>query len=71
MSDQRKITSTERQKGKLFIGTVVAVRSNNTATVAVSSSHRHPLYRKSVIRTKRFAVHNPGVDLAIGDLVQI
>lgn len=52
-------------------GTVKSTKMNNTVIVAVTTMTRHPLYKKAVKHTSRFAVHNEGHDIAVGDKVRI
>lgn len=42
-------------------------------TVVVSVPHiwRHPLYKKAITRTKRYACHNETLTLAVGERVRI
>lgn len=58
-------------KGKSFTGVVVSAKTPMTVIVAIVSTHRHPLYRKAVKKTKHFAVHNPTLDIVVGDKVMI
>jgi small subunit ribosomal protein S17 len=58
-------------KGKVLEGTVVSAKTPMTVIVAVTSVHRHPLYKKAVKRTKHFAAHNVDLSLAAGDVVVI
>jgi small subunit ribosomal protein S17 len=59
------------QKGKMLEGKVVSQKTPMTVIVAVSSSHKHPLYKKAVRKITRFAAHNVSLTLAVGDTVQI
>ena len=43
---------------KTLTGLVTSTKSLKTATVAVTRFWRHPLYRKQVKRTKKFAAHD-------------
>lgn len=58
-------------KGKEMIGIVVSTKMKNTVIVEVEHSVRHPLYKKAVRKTKRFAAHNDSLDFARGDKVRI
>ncbi len=58
-------------KAKTFTGLVVSAKTPNTAIVAVATTFRHPLYKKAVRRTRRFAVHYESITLATGDKVEI
>lgn len=44
---------------------------NKTVTVEVEHEYRHPLYKKSMSRAKRFACHNESLALSVGDTVKI
>lgn len=56
---------------KTIIGSVVAQKNQNTVTVAVTSKWAHPLYKKLVKRTKRYACDTAGSSYAMGDVVTI
>ena len=58
-------------KSKKFTGLIVSVATPHTVIVAVGKVLRHPLYKKAVRSTKRFAVHNESLTLAVGDRVTI
>jgi len=63
--------SKDIQNGKILTGVVVESKTPKTIVVLVSTFTRHPLYKKAVRRTKRFAVHNEMADIAIGQTVNI
>jgi small subunit ribosomal protein S17 len=72
MNKQQKAKGLPRGgAGKIFTGEVVSNRTPKTVIVAVTSMHRHPIYKKAVRRTRRFPVHNESVQCAIGDTVRI
>lgn len=56
---------------KEFIGKVVSTNMAKTVIVSVEHDWRHPLYRKSISRSKRFACHNESLALSVGDTVKI
>ena len=56
---------------KAIQGTVIALNTTQTAKVSVSRLWQHPVYLKSVKRTKNYACHYDGIELAIGDEVTI
>ncbi len=58
-------------KGKTFIGKVVSTKMNKTVIVLVEHSFVHPLYKKAMRRTKRYACHNESLDVKVGDMVHI
>lgn len=61
----------KEKKSKELVGIVVSVGRQKTIMVAVTHLHRHPLYRKAVRKTKRFAVHNDSLEVVVGDQVRI
>src|SRR3989344_5516595 len=53
-----------------MIGRVVSNKTHKTATVLVTGTKTHPLYKKSYVRSKKYLVHDEtGVN--VGDLVEI
>lgn len=52
-------------------GEVTALKREKTATVTVSTLWQHPLYQKSVKRSKKYACHYEGIELELGDKVEI
>ncbi len=55
---------------KTFVGTIVALSTPKTAKVSVVRQWQHPLYKKSVIRTKNFAC-DIDVKAEVGNTVEI
>lgn len=56
---------------KTFQGTITSLKNTKTATVSVTSSHMHPLYKKFVRSSKKFACHYEDIKLELGDEVVI
>jgi small subunit ribosomal protein S17 len=56
---------------KTLLGTVVSVKTPQTVQVDVVRQWQHPVYLKSVTRTKRYACHTTDVVLVEGDEVVI
>ena len=52
-------------------GTVVSSSMDKTAVVSVVDRVRHPLYRKTLQRTKKLYVHDEQNDLNVGDRVRV
>ena len=52
-------------------GRVVSMGMTKTVIVAVGTTRKHPLYRKTMHRTRRLAVHNEVTGLAVGDTVEM
>lgn len=69
--DQKKDIGSIQAKGKKFVGQVVSTKMNKTVIVAVTHSRRHPLYKKVMRKTKRFAVHVEQLVVDKGDRVSI
>jgi len=61
----------ERSKRKVRVGTVISDKMDKTATVAVDSYYKHPLYKKILKKIKKLKVDDPGNELNIGDVVRI
>lgn len=61
----------QEQGGKTFTGVVMSTKMNKTIIVEVTRLWRHPLYKKAIHKTKRFAVHSERNDSAVGDHVTI
>lgn len=56
---------------KEFTGKVISIKMKQTVVVEVEHLSRHPLYKKTVKRTKHFAAHYEGSNVAVGDTVTI
>lgn len=58
-------------QGKIIEGKVVSMGMEKTVVVQIVHQFRHPLYKKAVNRMQKYAVHNPGIEVAVGDTVKI
>lgn len=56
---------------KKFIGEVVSTKMQKTVVVKVERKFRHPLYKKVIIRHKKYKAHNETIPLVVGDKVEI
>lgn len=56
---------------KVLQGIVTSVKSAKTATVTVVRQWQHPVYKKYVKRTKKYAAHVEELELKEGDVVVI
>ena len=56
-------------KARSISGVVASTKNKDTVIVEVIRMTRHPMYRKAVRRTKRFAAHVLNLDLIVGDKV--
>ena len=64
-------TEPRPQTRKVREGTVVSSKMDKTAVVAIVDRKRHPLYGKTVQRTKKLYVHDEANDLNEGDRVRV
>ena len=61
----------ERNLRKERIGIVVSDKMDKTVVVAIEERFKHPLYKKTVKRTKKFKAHDEQNSCGIGDKVRI
>lgn len=54
-----------------LIGRVVSATNNKTITVLVETSKKHPLYKKQVKYSKKYAAHDEANKAKVGDTVKI
>lgn len=52
-------------------GIITSLKRTKTATVKVTRMWQHPMYLKSVKRSKNYSCHYEKIDLKEGDLVEI
>lgn len=63
--------SVERNYRKVRVGKVVSDKMDKTIVVAVEQAVKHPLYGKTIKRTKKFKAHDENNTAKIGDIVKI
>ena len=56
---------------RILQGTVVSNKTDKTITVLVERRLRHPLYKKFIRRSKKYAAHDESNVCSIGDVVKI
>jgi small subunit ribosomal protein S17 len=56
---------------KILTGKVVSTKMQNTVVVEVSRRKAHPLYKKLMLRSKKFQVDTAGKKVSLGDTVKI
>ena len=56
---------------RVMRGTVVGDKADKTVIVRVDRRVMHPLYKKVVRRSKRYAAHDDRNNHSVGDIVQI
>ncbi len=69
MSDQNPESS--RSRRKVRTGVVVSDKMDKTVLVRVDRKVTHPLYRKTVRRSSKFAAHDEQNDAHVGDTVRV
>ena len=56
---------------RILQGTVVSDKQDKTVTVLVERKIKHPLYKKTVRRSKKYAAHDAANSCKVGDVVRI
>ena len=56
---------------RVLRGTVVSDKGDKTVVVRVERQVMHPLYKKYIRRSKRYAAHDPENQFKVGDAVRI
>jgi small subunit ribosomal protein S17 len=56
---------------RVLRGSVVSAKNDKTITVKVERSFRHPLYLKTVKKSKKYSVHDESNTCKEGDVVNI
>jgi small subunit ribosomal protein S17 len=60
-----------RKQRKVRTGRVVSDKMDKTVVVAVETLVRHPLYQRTIRRTKKFKAHDEENACRVGDKVRI
>ncbi|MFI3164340.1 MAG: 30S ribosomal protein S17 [Bacillota bacterium] len=61
----------ERNLRKTRIGIVSSDKMDKTVVVMVEEKFKHPLYKKTIAKTKKFKAHDEENQCGIGDKVMI
>jgi len=56
---------------KILTGRILNLKMQKTVVVEIDTTYTHPLYKKTLKRTKKVKAHYDGTDLKIGDKVTI
>ena len=56
---------------RILQGTVVSDKNDKTVVVLVERRFTHPLYKKTVRRTKKYHAHDENNEFKVGDVVRI
>jgi len=64
-------TDIERNNRKVREGIVVSNKMDKTIVVLIKSKQMHPLYKKTINKSKRVKAHDENNECDIGDTVEI
>jgi len=56
---------------RVLTGVVVSDKNTKTVTVRVDRRVSHPIYKKTIARSKKYAAHDEKEQFKVGDKVQI
>ena len=70
VSEEQQVTQ-ERGRRKTRTGVVVSDGMDKTVVVRIDRSFRHPLYDKTVRRSKKLAAHDESNEAHVGDRVRV
>ena len=60
-----------RNERKVRVGVVVSDKMDKTVVVAVHDKIKHPIYKKTMNKTKKYKVHDENNEAGVGDSVEI
>ena len=69
--DEGGETASERMRRKVRVGVVVSDKPDKTVIVQVERRITHPMYGKSIGRTKKYYAHDEKNEYKTGDVVRI
>lgn len=61
----------ERNNRKVREGIVVSNKMDKTIVVAIRDKAKHPLYKKTINKTKKLKAHDENNECGIGDRVRV
>ena len=61
----------ERNLRKERVGLVVSDKMDKTVVVLVSDKYKHPLYKETITRSKKYKAHDELNECGVGDKVRI
>ena len=70
MEEQVKVVA-ERGRRKTRVGLVVGTQMDKTAVVKVERRQQHPMFKRYVLRSAKYLVHDEKNQLQVGDKVRI
>ena len=66
-----EVNKVERNLRKTRVGIVVSNKMDKTIVVSIAEKVRHPLYKKTINRTKKLKAHDEENSCQIGDKVLV
>lgn len=60
-----------RSRRKVKLGKVISDKMDKTVVVEVITTSHHPVYKKTMIKMKKYKVHDEKSECKVGDLVSI
>ena len=60
-----------QRKVRGLVGSVVSTAMNKTAVVQIERRAKHPLYKKTIRRHKKYVAHDETNECNVGDVVEI
>ena len=63
--------SSDRTRRKIRTGVVVSEKMDKTVLIRIDRTVRHPLYKKTLKRSNKLAVHDENNDARVGDTVRV
>ena len=69
--EQKDKAVEERGRRKTRVGTVVGTQMDKTAVVKVERRQQHPKFKRYVLRSAKYLVHDEKNQLQVGDKVRI
>ena len=61
----------ERNNRKERVGVVVSAAMDKTIVVAIKDKAKHPLYKKTINKTKKLKAHDENNECGVGDTVLV
>lgn len=61
----------DRTRRKIRTGVVVSEKMDKTVLIRIDRKVRHPLYKKTLVRSNKLAAHDENNDARVGDTVRV
>ncbi len=71
MSEEKAAVGSARGRRKTRVGVVVSDAMDKTVMVKIDRKIAHPLYKKTVRRSSKLAVHDESNEAHVGDKVRV